>query len=529
MSRSGDADGAPPTANWRSPPVVTLLSTLLLVGAGWALATAVGVVDTAGATVAGAVAVGVLTRLAAADSYRPAAVAAATVVTLPAGGLAVAGTALVFLAQFAGSAPVGAVFVVAGLGVAALGATGLPGEPVASRGLSAAAAVALTATLLVGTAASLPALRAVAAAEAGVTVSLAPLSSFVDRLVTVVVTPGASPPPVGSLLAVAGLAAVTLAAASRRLPVVELLDDETEETAGAVAVYDATLAALDRGWAVVFLAGPVWAVNALAPELLWSRVPPGLTESLGAATAAPGIRAFAVGVVGAGLGVWGAVRLVRVAYRTRLGTRTVAVGYAAGTGVLVWLGWSQGGRLATTLVAAAAAELPASAAATLRTEFDAVVAYYGLGTVGLALVAACVAATATVTLALATGAVVGLAPGSGVGHGLAAAGLFTAGGVGLAVGAGPAPATGALVAAVAVWDLGTYGVELGREVGRRGHARGAVFVHLGGTLLVSAVAAVGAVAAVRAWTAVPFAPAAPASVVLVVVVLALVVFVSLLR
>lgn len=524
-----DTDGGPGPANWRSPPVVTLLSVSLLVAAGVPLAVAVGVTATTAATVAGAVAVGLLTRLAGADRYRPAAVALAAVMTLPAGGLAVAGTALVFVAQFAGTAPVGAVFLVAGLGVAALGATGLPGEPVARSDLGAAATVALTTTLLVGTAATLPVLRAVADNEAGVTVSLAPFAPLADRLVTVVVTPGPSPPPVGSLLAVVGLAAVTLAAALRRLPVRALLDDETDETADAVAVYETTLAVLDRGWAAVFLAGPVWVVNVLAPELLWSRAPPRLTDTLGAATATPGLRAFAVGVVAAGLLVWGVVRVLRVAYRTRLGTRTTAAGYAVGAGLLVWVGWSQGGGLARALVAAAAAELPASAAATLGRQFDAVVAYYGTGTVGLGLVAACVAAATAVTLLLATGAAVGLAPGAGVGAGLAAAGLFAAGGFGLAVGAPAVPAAAALVAAVAVWDLGSYGVELGREVGRRGHARGAVFVHLGGTVLVSVVAAVAAAAAASARAAVPLAPAAPASVVLVVGALALVAFVSLLR
>ncbi|ERH11510.1 MAG: hypothetical protein J07HB67_00517, partial [halophilic archaeon J07HB67] len=95
--------------------------------------------------------------------------------------------------------------------------------------------------------------------------------------------------------------------------------------------------------------------------------------------------------------------------------------------------------------------------------------------------------------------------------------------------AGTAPSLATLVAAVVVWDLGRYGVDLGGEVGRRGESRRATLVHFAGTLLVGVVAGAGAVAALRARGAVGLASAAPAAVVLLAGVVALVVFAVLLR
>jgi hypothetical protein len=130
---------------------------------------------------------------------------------------------------------------------------------------------------------------------------------------------------------------------------------------------------------------------------------------------------------------------------------------------------------------------------------------------------------------LVTGAVVGVVSRAGIGHGLAATGLFTAGGVGLAVGAGPTPSVTTLVAAVVVWDLGRYGADLGGEVGRRGKSRRTVLVHLAGSLSVGVVASVGVITTLRARGIVRLVSTTLAPVVLIGGVVALAVFAVLSR
>jgi len=502
---------------------------VVVVAAGGWVATAVDVGRATATTAVGAGLVGLLVRLAGTDRFRPAAVAATWVVSFPAGGFVVAGTLLVSADQFTGTAPIGAVFVVTGLGVATFGVTGLPGRPVGREELSSAAQVVVTAAIALVATTLFPIVDAVTTREIGVAVSAGPFESVAERLVTVFVTPPASPPPVGSFLAAVACGAVASASLLRRLPVRALLDDETDDPSPAVATVDRVLGVLDYGWPALLLAGPVLVVDTVAPTVVWGGVPRSVREPLGAVTATPAVRAFAVGLVVVALVVWLLVRLVRTGYRTRLGTRTATGGAVVGWVVSCWFGWWRGGEVAATLATTVAEALPPTAAASFRREFDAVVGYYGLETVGLALVTGCVVVTSGVVLSLAVGSVVGLVPATGVGHGLSAAGLFAAGGVGLAVDARLAPSLTALAAAVAVWDLGGYGADLGGEVGRRGQSRRAVFVHLGGSLLVSVVAGGGAVLALRARGVVGLAPDAPAPVVLLGGVAALVVFASLLR
>lgn len=527
--RDRETVAAPPGRNWRSPPVVTTLSVAVVVATGWWVATAAGVGRATAAVAAGAVLVGMFVRLAGTDRLRPFAVAAAWVVSFPAGGLAATGTVLVSAGQFAGTAPVGAVFLVAGLGVATLGATGLPGRSVRRGDLRLAARVAVTAaaTLVVTTLA--PVVDTVTRQEAGVTLPTAPLTAVGERLVTVFVTPPANPPPVGSFLAVVAGGAVGFASILRRLPVRALLDNETDDPSPAVAALDRLLAVLDYGWAALLLAGPVLAVNAVTPTVVWEPVAASIRAPLGAAAATPAVRAFAVGTCVVAVLVWSLVWLVRTGYRTRLGTQTATAGAVAGWSISVWLGWRRGGDLAETLATVVADALPPTAATPFQREFDAVVGYYGPETVGLALVTGCVVVAAGVILLLALGGVVGVVPASGLGHGLSAAGLFAAGGFGLALDAGLAPSLAALVGAVVVWDLGGYGAALGREVGQQGQSRRAVFVHLGGSLLVSLVAGGGAVVALRARESLALAPTASAPAVLLACVAALVVFALLLR
>jgi hypothetical protein len=524
--RDTDHDGGVGSRNWRPPRAVTLLSVLAVaVPSAW-LAVGLGVVDTAVTTVAGAVLVGLLVRLAGVDRFRPVAVAVAGVLLFPAGALVTAGTTLVFVSQFAGAAPVGAVFLVAALGLAAFGATGLVGGSVDTDAVVSAATVALA--VGAGTVgAALPLVgRAVLENEAGLSLDAVEVERVQRVLVETVLAPDPTgSPAVGSLLVLLGLAALGFGETLRALPVRELLDDRTADESLAVAALDRTLVVLDAGWAAVGVGAPLWIVDELFPGLgLWGGLPAGLDDLLREVAAAPVPRALAIGVVTVSVAVVGSVRLVRGAYQTRLGLRTDGAGLVGGWLALLWFGWTRAPLTTDTLRDVLVGALPPTAGEAFTTQWEAVIAYYGVGTVGLGLVAAFVAAASVVVIGLAVAAVFGLLPPSGVGHGIASSGLLSAGGFGLAVGAGRPASLAALVAAVAVWDLGTYGVELGREVGRRAHSRGATFVHLGGTLLVSLVAAGGAVAAVELADRLPLSPTAPAAVVLLAGVAALVAF-----
>ncbi|ERH11485.1 MAG: hypothetical protein J07HB67_00492, partial [halophilic archaeon J07HB67] len=350
---------------------MTLLSVAVVVTVGWWLAAAVGVGRATAATAVGAGLVGALVRLAGSDRLRLVAVAAAWVTALPAGGLLFTGTVVVSASQFAGTVPVGTVFLVGGVGVATLGATGIPGRRVGRDQLSAAAQVVLAAAVTLVVTTLLPVADSVVTRETGVVPAATLFGSAGERVSTVFLTPPADPPPVGSFLAAVGGGAVGFARVLRRLPVRVLLDDETDGVSRPTVALDRLLSVLDYGWWLLFLAGPVLVVNVTAPGLVWERVPESIEGPLAAVTTTPAVRAFTLGVVVVAVAVSSFVWLVRAGYRTRLGTRTSVGGAVVGWVASVWFGWRQGGRLAETLATVLADTLPAAATASFRREFDA--------------------------------------------------------------------------------------------------------------------------------------------------------------
>ncbi|MEZ3114608.1 hypothetical protein RYH80_01555 [Halobaculum sp. MBLA0147] len=516
-----------PSGTWRPPRTVTALSLVALVAAVWPLAGSVGVRNTAVVTGVGGLATGLLVRLAGADRVRPLALAGATVALFPAGATVTAGTALVFASQFAGTAPVGAVFLVGAVGLAVFGATGLPGAPVGSDAVLSAGRVGLAVGVGTVAAAAVPTATRVTEREAGVEL---PTVDLATPVATTLSPDPLGAPAVGSFLTLVGFGAVAFGQTLRTLPVRELLDDRTDDTETAVATLNRVLRVSEWGLFPGVLGVLLWIVTVFAPDVIpWNTLPAWLFEVVRGVAASSTLRTLSLGLVGAFLAVSVTVRVVRGAYRTRLGTRADWLGVVAGWLALLWLGWGRAPLVTGALEEGVLAALPASAATPFRTEWEAVLSYYGPQTVALGVVAVCVAVAATLLVALTGATVLGFLPETGVGHGLVAAGLFAAGGFGVAVDAGTLVSFGALVAAVAVWDLGSYGVELGREVGRVGRSRTATLSHLGGTLLISGAAAGSAVAVARATQRVPLSPGAPAPLALLAGVAALVVFAVLLR
>ncbi|MFB6177868.1 MAG: hypothetical protein ABEI99_12150 [Halobaculum sp.] len=287
---------------------------------------------------------------------------------------------------------------------------------------------------------------------------------------------------------------------------------------------------LQFGWIAVGVGVVILLVNLAGPaETVWGRLPPSVVTAVGDVATARPPRAVAVGILLVAAAQITLTRVLRGAYRTTLGAHAGKIGLLAGWLGLVWIGWARAPLLTHTFRLIVVRSLPASAEPTFLTQWEGVVSYYGVSTVGLAMVAVCVAVAATVVVALALGMALGVVPTSGVGHALASAGVFGAGAFGVAIGAGRPVSLAGIVVGVLVWDLGTYGVELGREVGRRAPSRNAQVVHAAGTLLVSVTAAGAAVLATDLVSRVPLSPDAPGPLALAAGLAAVVVFVLAVR
>ncbi len=435
--------------------------------------------------------------------------AAGVLVGVPTGAAALAGVAYVVLQQFAGSAPVGAAAVVAGVAVAALGATVLPGDSLTPGALNVAAKRATVGAAVVAV---------VAAADLGGTVvetegvEIPGVPELEPGLVDPLLAPGVGPvPPVGTFLLVVGLGAASVRAALGRLPVRELLDDRSDDPGAALARYERLRRGLGYGWIAAAIGLPLVLVNQLsAAPALWGRLPTAALALVDALARSSFLRSLAVAAIVASVAAvllaWG----VRRAARTDPSAHAGSVGALAGGGLATVAATATAEPVVGTLLRAVERALPASAATEFARQGDAVVAYYGDAGLALALATLGAVSTLGACLVLRVAMTASVLPRAGNGHALASAGLVFAGAFGLTVGVGPTVGLGAVVAAVVVSDTGRYGRGIGRGVGRRARSLTAQVVHTGGVLGVSVVAGVAGVAAlaVAGSVSVPAGPTA---------------------
>ncbi|MFB6193687.1 MAG: hypothetical protein ABEI75_01360, partial [Halobaculum sp.] len=433
----------------------TTLAVIVAAVAVWRVTAALGVETVAAAAATGGVAAGAVVRLADARRFEILAVAAAVALLPPAGLLAAVGAAFVVLAQVAGIAPVGSVFVVVGAVIAALGAVALP-TGVDRDAVVSALGPALGATFLAVVTSGVPLAGSVLANEA-VELPEIPLAPVVDP----VLFPAATPqPPVGTALVLAALAAWGARRTLRVLPVRELLDDGTGETAALAAVRR-----LDRAfgrWPWLALAGVVvGTVNVAVPgPTPWSALPTPLVGAAGEVAAAPPLRAGALGTAATAVVLAALARTLRAAY-----TREVAsgglVGAVAGWVAVAAAGWVGHATLVGRLRATIRPVLPGAAAETFTREADAVVAYYGGPTVGVTVVAAGTVLATVALLVVALGSWITIPRRGALGPGALGGGTFLVGAFGLAAGAGTTRSLVALVGGVFVWDLARTAFSLG--------------------------------------------------------------------
>ena len=396
------------------------------------------------------------------------------------------------MAQLAGFAPQGTVFVGLGVSVAAFGAAAIPGDAVSRERVTAATREALVGTVV---------LLAVAGALVGNAVRReAELTPFETPLELPSLFPEtATVPPLGSVVLVGSLSLLALRAALAALPVEELLDDQTADDDAPLQWFERLLSGLN--YAQISVGAGIALVVArilfgAAYVDVWARLPALLTDLLGLLATAEVVRWLSTRLLVVGAAVVASVKLIRRLHRTDV--RRYLGWLAPLTGAVVALagGWLAHEPILNVVLTRLEGSLPPSVASVVLEEAGYVVDYYSGEVVAAGLVALGGAVAAVALGLLRVGMAIRIVPGRHSGHALASAGLLVTGGFAAAVGAPLLPAVGAIVGAVVVWDLGRFGVGLGRDVGRRAPSLTVGFVRvLAAGLIGTLTAALGLAAA----------------------------------
>lgn len=415
------------------------------------------------------------------------------VVALPPTGLVLlAGIGYILVAQYAQFLPVGTVFVIAGVTIAAFGGASLLSDTVDYGAMKTTALVtvgALVPTVLVTGAV----VGRVTVREMGI--SLVPAFA-VDPLLAPVLAPEATgPPPLGDLLVVWSIAAVLTGRAARRLPLRAFLDDGTEASATTLARFDRVVDGLGHGKYGLVIGAIVAGMTYLVPvSLTWRQLPPVVVALASTVSTAPLLRQVAVAIICIAVCALLVSRGVPYVYRSDLRASQSVLAILAGVGTALGAGWLGHATLIAVLLDGVTGVLPSALAATLRMEVDAVVAYYGGPTIAVTILAVGTLVVALIVLTSTLLLMLRLVPRTGTGYSVTSLGLLLAGTFSIPVNAPLHLSLGTLVAAVLVWDLGQYGVELGADVGRRAPSLAPQLVHTGGAAFIGIVTAGGAVA-----------------------------------
>lgn len=290
------------------------------------------------------------------------------------------------------------------------------------------------------------------------------------------------------------LLAVSAGAVARgvaALPLAELVP-ETADAPDVARAVDAVERSLRWTSRLAVLVVPVAALVelALGQSVLAATLPGGLYDLLVAVTAAPALRGLLWWLLLAGAALSVAVWFLRRTVQSsadRVGT--VVAPYVGGAAVVLAVL-----AVAGPVVDAVEAALRSTPVAPAVDRFFVpVVDVYGAETVALALVVASLFALVTAVgqlwLALATTSL----SEATAGVSLAGGGLFVASAFAATLDAPTWLVLAGLVGAFVVWDAGSFGATLGREVGTAAATRHTELVHTGGTVAVGGVGAVATV------------------------------------
>lgn len=484
-----------PETNWRPPRAGSALAVAIVAVGCWLLAGALGVRSSLSVAAFGGAGVAGLVWLIGRERFSAVGTLLGVAAAPLSGGLLLAGVGYSLIAQLAGSAPQGTVFVGLSVVLAAFGAASIPSDSVDRERVSAASRSTLVgAVLLLGVAGALIG-NAIRREEEMEPFAALPLPETVPELI-----PEATlVPPLGSFLLITSLSLLALRAALAALPVAELLDDRAGDDDAAIRAFERVQAALGRATIGVVvgillvgarvLLGPVYAD-------LWASLPSFVAGLLGGLARSSVLHWLAVRLLVVGAGVVVSVRLIRRLHHAGIRKHLGKVAVVAGVALSLAGGWFGHDLILNTLTGRLETALPGSVASVVLEQADTVIEYYSGEVVALGLVALG-GATAALSLGLLRlGTILRVVPARHSGHGIASAGLLAAGGFAAALGAPVLESMGALVGAVVVWDLGRFGVGLGQDVGRRAPSLPVQFVRVLTAVLIGGVTAAFGLAAV---------------------------------
>ncbi|MFW6017219.1 MAG: DUF7519 family protein [Halapricum sp.] len=454
------------------------------------LVRAVGLERDAAYAAIGAVTLAVVLGLLASDRLRPVGVALAGPALPAVSAAVIAGAGLALAGQLRNTLPIGSVFVVVGASLTAFGTALSIRDPLSRDVLSRGVATGARTTVVVG--------LGMAAALA---IRFAPLRSEAATVLggfgAWVFDPTASVPLASFVLlsiAVLYLTRETVIA----LPLAALLGDR-------LADVRETLSALDRALKIAALPLVAVALGTLlldaSAETPYAWLPDGLRDALGALTGATALRRLFVAVLavdGVLLALTGALKR---AYRGSGRAALLAVVPYVSGGAVVAAVVSYREPLVSTLIEELSRRLPAQLAGPFEELSSQVTAVYGETALALMITTGLSGLTLAILSGLFVSAVLGLLADRGSGVALAASGTVVVTAFAATMGIDLRLALVGTVAAFVAWDVGTFGVGLGDELGTRASTIRIELVHAGGTVLVGAVAVGVALAIERATDA----------------------------
>jgi hypothetical protein len=409
----------------------------------------------------------------------PLAVFAASVLA-PVGGTAVLAVAVVSAADLPVLEGLLDPFVLVALAVAAFGAvaafTGGVGGGAVGRAFSVVAATVVM-PVIVG-------VLAVAARVGATSGVVDGLPSVVGGILGLVVSPTGSTIDVVVFFVVLAGSARALAAGVSAAPIVELAP--RSRRGGAERASDLAVVACLSVWRL-FAVGWLVAFGALVvgigPRLV-AGVPEPLVSLVGALASSGAVRIALLALAALSLGVYGALRVGRLATGGQRDTlRRVAP--TAGGGVLAaTVGFALSGRLVRT----ATDTVPSQVAGVVARAAD----VFGAPALALTALVVPMIVLAGSLLAFAALGRLRAIPQRGAPAAVASGGLVLAAAFAGIQGASPGFVFGLVVAAMVAWDVGEYGVGIAAEVGRRAPTARVELVHGAASVGVGVVAYYGA-------------------------------------
>lgn len=325
-----------------------------------------------------------------------------------------------------------------------------------------------------------------------------PFGQLLDQAVAVVLAPTPERLHLGSFLFVLTVAGAAVVLFLRQAPVADLLAGRVSEST--VVRVQRGLQLLVSTTAVLFV--PAIVLETLvAPARLEASLGPGLVAAIQTVTTARFLRLLLFGLTALTLG-WVAVdSVLRQSLSRETGDGQRWVGPFVAGGLLTATAALSATRVFALVLDQTTSQLPTSLGAEVQRRVVAVVSVYG-ETAFVVLFAGVLVAFAGLIGATVWFAVsVGYLTDEGAGFSLAAGGLFVATVGAVIDGAATWLVLGAIVASLVVWDLGTFGARLGREVGD-GETREVELLHASATIFV------GLCAAAAAFALLELAPAA---------------------